>query len=164
MENNTVVIANKTCRSSGAVGRNAIVPRYVAQTAKPTDRILDFGAGKDAIHTKALREKGFNVTAHEFGDNQNENHDPLALHHEYDIVFASNVLNVQADGNTLYQTLKDLWIHTGIGGRLVMNYPESPRKLNVTTKQMKSIVQDALNHSIHQVGGTNRAPIWEARK
>ena len=103
-------IANKTSRSAGAVSGKALVPKYVEQHADKSHHILDFGAGKDAVHAKNLREKGFNVTAHEFGSNQKEGvHDKDALHKKYDHVYASNVLNVQSSHDMLGKTLDQLF-------------------------------------------------------
>lgn len=48
-------IANKTSRSLGAVGLKAIVPKYILANAKKSDKILDFGAGKDAQHAINLK-------------------------------------------------------------------------------------------------------------
>ena len=62
-----VKIANATSRSGGASAINkdgsirAIVPKYVAEHINKEDSLLDFGAGKGAVHTKWLREEGFNV-------------------------------------------------------------------------------------------------------
>ena len=70
-----IKIANATSRSNGASAKNkdgsirAIVPRYVAEHINKEDSILDFGAGKGAVHTKWLREQGFNAVAYDFGDN-----------------------------------------------------------------------------------------------
>jgi hypothetical protein len=92
-----MAIANATSRSRGAVGAKAVVPKAARELIQEGDRVLDFGAGKDAMHTKMLREEGFDVTAHEFGDNQKPGiHDPEALEKgPYDLVYASNVINVQ---------------------------------------------------------------------
>src|ERR1044071_3885328 len=109
-----VKVANPTSRTHGAVGAKAIVPRHVeAVEAKHNDKanrhILDFGSGKDAAHAKALREKGHNVTAHEFGANQKEGvHDKDALNKKYHHVYASNVLNVQSNKKMMAHTLDQI--------------------------------------------------------
>ena len=38
--------------------------------------ILEFGAGRPTARAGALRPTGYNVTAHECGDNVSEHHDP----------------------------------------------------------------------------------------
>ena len=107
-----IKIANATSRSNGASAINkdgsirAIVPRYVAENINKEDSVLDFGAGKGAVHTKWLREQGFNATAYDFGDNLIEGlHDRNALNKQYKVIMASNVLNVQSSYVMLYELL-----------------------------------------------------------
>ena len=119
--------ANKTSRSSGAIGKNAIVPRFIRETSSKDERILDFGAGKDAKHTLSLRQDGFDVTAYEFGENIGQDHDPKALGKQYDTVMASNVLNVQKRRSMVSRTLMEISGCVKPEGRLVVNYPKSPR-------------------------------------
>ena len=135
-----IQIANATSRSNGAVGKNAIVPRIAREHAKPGQSILDFGAGKDALHAKALREAGLDVTAHEFGDNQNENHDRSALGRKYSMVYASNVLNVQESRAMLNTTLSQVFGALKRGGTFIANYPASPRKSELSNKEIKAIL------------------------
>jgi hypothetical protein len=60
-----VRIANATSRSRGASAINkdgsirAIVPRYIAEHIDKQSAILDYGAGKEAIHTQWLQDRGF---------------------------------------------------------------------------------------------------------
>lgn len=165
MSPESIRTANKTSRSAGAVGSKAVVPRYVASIASPNMVILDFGAGKQAIHTKMLREKGLNVIAHDFGDNYNPSvHHDMALMFHYHIVFASNVINTLDSGNALWETFNSLWRAVRPGGRLVMNYPESPRKLDISPSVMMKLFEDGTGRTLTRVGGTERAPIWEAVK
>jgi hypothetical protein len=156
-----VAAANATSRSNGAVGAKALVPRYIRVIAQFTDTILDFGAGKDAAHTKRLKEAGFNVTAHEFGGNRNENHDELALTRQYDIVYASNVLNVQSSRSMLWDTLFQIKHSVKPGGRAVFNYPESPRLAGFDVAFMETTITEVFGEEPAMVGGTKRAPIWE---
>lgn len=134
-----IKIANKTSRSTGAVGQKAIVPRLVAETVSPEDNLtlLDFGAGKTAIHTQALREQGFNVTAYEFGDNINPKlHDINALKNKYDVIYASNVINVQSSEEMLQATINQIQGCMKLNSIVIVNYPTSPRKLNWSMTQM----------------------------
>jgi 2-polyprenyl-3-methyl-5-hydroxy-6-metoxy-1,4-benzoquinol methylase len=140
------------------------VPRYVETVALPGQTILDFGAGPEALHAKRLKQTGLDVTAYEIGANQNENHDPTALFRQYDIVFASNVLNVQAHGNDLWGTLFRIRDAVKPGGFAVLNYPESPRKLPLNTAQMERIVYIVFTHVLERVAGTVRAPVWKVVK
>lgn len=125
-----ILVANATSRNTGAVGAKALVPRMVAQLAAPEDRILDFGAGKDAAHAARLRaDNNLNVTAWEFGSNFNpELHDRLALSKKYDIVYASNVINVQNSVQMLRDTLRQIHNTLKPGGIFIGNLPFEPRK------------------------------------
>ena len=138
---NGIKIANSTSRGRGAVGEKAIAPKIVSQIARKSDRILDFGAGKYAQHANALRRRGFNVTAHEFGDNQNWRHDPNALTRRYDIVLVSNVLNVQSTIPMLRKTLAQIKNAIAPGGFAIANYPASPRKLGLSAQNMLRTLQ-----------------------
>ena len=49
-----------TARSVGAVGKNAILPRFISDIdALKAHLILDFGCGAKAIHVRMLRERGY---------------------------------------------------------------------------------------------------------
>jgi len=159
-----IAAANATSRSAGAVGGKAITPRYVQTIAKQTDSILDYGAGKDAVHARRLRSGGLNVTAHEFGANRNENHDILAMTRQYDIVYASNVLNVQKSRSMLWDTLNQIRNSAKDGGRVVFNYPESPRLAEISTEFMETTAVEIFQSEPKRVGGTKKAPLWEIVK
>ena len=122
-------LVNATSRSSGAVGSLAIVPRVVPAYARKSDKILDFGAGKDAVQTMGLRAQGYDVTAYEVGGNFNPFiHDKNALNTKYDVVYCSNVLNVQPTRrylDLLLTTIKKVLKRDGL---LIANYPSGPRK------------------------------------
>ncbi|MDB5413213.1 MAG: hypothetical protein JWR10_1548 [Rubritepida sp.] len=124
-----VLVANATARSGGAVGEFALVPAFAGRIALRGQSILDFGAGPQAIHAARLRAMGHQVTAHDFGENLVPGvHDPDALSRRYDVVFASNVLNV-ADTEALLQlTLSQIAGAVLPGGAAILNLPAEPRK------------------------------------
>jgi len=158
--------ANSTSRSGGAVGSKAVTPRYVQETSKPGEKILDFGAGKDAVHAKNLRDAGLDVTAHEFGANAKEGvHDASALDksRSYDTVYASNVLNVQGDINMLKDTLGQIKGAVVKDGRAVFNYPSSPRVGKFETSEVSAAIKDVFGVEPERVGGTKNEPIWEVK-
>ena len=159
-------IANKTSRSAGAVSSKALVPRHVEQIAKKSHEILDFGAGKDAIHAQNLRKKGFKkVTAHEFGTNQKAGlHDPKALKKTYHTVYASNVLNVQSNPKMLRSTLNQIHKSVKPGGSFVGNLPESPRKFDKLDHKLVHKELSKRFASVERVGGTKSAPVFHAKK
>lgn len=134
---------NKTCREKGSVGSNAVIPRLVSSWAKTQHSILDYGAGKSAIHTMELRKQGFNVTAWDVGANFNSPiHDLHALVKKYDIVYASNVINVQLNESMLRRTLNEIQGLLKTDGEFIFNYPRSPRKMSLKEDELLAIVAD----------------------
>jgi hypothetical protein len=120
--------ANASSRASGAVSEKAVIPKAVAEVASVNDKILDFGAGKAAVQTKGLRDKGYDVTAYDFGQNSQEGiHDPKALDRKYNVVYASNVLNVQDNQKMLNTTLNQISNAMRRDGSGVFNFASSPR-------------------------------------
>ncbi len=161
-DDEAIKIANSTSRSLGAVGAKAITPRYVESVAEKKHKILDFGSGKDAAHAKNLREKGFDVTAHEFGSNQNDNHDPAALSRQYDHVYASNVLNVQSSKGMMGQTLDQIHGAVKEGGSFTGNFPASPRKADDIDADHVHKELEKRFETVKRVGGTKKAPLFHA--
>ena len=166
-----IKIANATSRSYGASAINndgtirAVVPKYVAEHIDKECSILDFGAGKGAVHTQWLRDEGFDVTAYDFGDNVVEGlHDRNALHRQYKVIMASNVLNVSSSLDMLLKTLKQINNSLEPGGELICNYPASPRKMVLTANDLKKIIQSIFKGEIERVGGTTSAPLWRIQK
>lgn len=141
---NEIEIANKTCRTNGAVGRNAIVPRIVRGILRNSQplRVLDYGAGIHAIHAKEIASEFpyCKIDAYEFGANRNKNH--IGLGGKYDLVYASNVINVQSNKNMLVKTLHEIKESAKDGGLIIFNYPQSPRKMKLKTSEIAEIVGD----------------------
>ena len=166
-----ILKANKSSRSSGAVGPKAITPRMVLQYIKDTGnkniKILDFGSGKDAKHTYSLRDMGLDVTAHDFSANiRDEHHDPNALEKVYDIIFASNVLNVQGSENMMRRTIEDILKTMNEGSVFIANFPGSPRYGLQTAKEAKDVLEDYFDVVvIHgSDGGKTSSPVWAMTK
>lgn len=164
-------IANATSRSNGASAINkdgsirAIVPKYVAENINKENSVLDFGAGKGAVHTKWLREQGFNATAYDFGDNLIEGlHDKEALSKQYKVIMCSNVLNVQSSLAMMIETLRQINNSLESGGEFICNYPSSPRKMTLAANDLKEIIQSIFKGRIERVGGTSSAPLWKVQK
>jgi hypothetical protein len=109
-------------------------------------KILDYGAGKDAYGTMMLREKGFNVIAYDIGDNCVEGvHDKLALTKIYDVVFASNVINVQTSHEDILNILNEIYScmknSRGCGySEFYCNLPESPRKCDIDNIKLREML------------------------
>ena len=163
-------VANKTARAAGAVGAKALVPRHVEEVeAQHNDKknrtLLDFGSGDKAAHTQRLREKGHNVTAHEFGANVKPGvHDPDALKRKYDHVFASNVLNVQSSKPMLSHTLDQIHGSVKKGGAFTGNFPASPRKAaDIDHEHVENELKKRFKHVERVKGkGTKQAPLFHA--
>lgn len=153
--------ANRTSRARGAIGSRAITPRYVQTVATPEHTILDYGAGRDAVHAQTLRDSGLNVTAHEFGQNRNERHDPDALERQYHLVYASNVLNTQSSHEMMARTLDQIRAAVRPGGGFVGNYPGSPRKSGLKAQDVEALLKERFK-TVKRVGGTSSAPLWHA--
>jgi len=132
--------AIRSARCKGAVGKNAIVPRILPQLLaffppfNTPISILDFGCGKDMIHVKALREQGYSVEGFDFSipnsyvDNVRDK--------KYDVVYLSNVLNIQPSEQMLSETITSIKLCVKPFGYIIANYPERPRYLEWTTKEM----------------------------
>ena len=157
-----IKIANATSRSNGASAINsdgtirAIVPNFIVKNIEEYQgkTILDFGAGKDAIHTKWLRERGLNVIAYDFGDNCIEGiHDKNALNKRYDIIFASNVLNVQSSEEMMDATLCQIYKALKKGGKFIFNYPKTPRKLDMPEWELITLVRETFDRKVFNYGG-----------
>lgn len=171
-----IKIANATSRSNGAtaIGKDgtikAIVPIFINKNVCYDCSILDFGAGKSAIHTKWLKEQGFkNVTAYDFGENCIDGlHDANALSKRYEVVFASNVLNTNSSFDMLCETIGQVYDCLQPGGLFICNYPSSPRKMDLSAKSLLEIITSIFNisdeNNIKRVGGTNSAPLLVIQK
>jgi hypothetical protein len=153
-----ISIATSTARSAGAVGPRALVPRTVQEVASPDDTILDFGAGPKEAHAQNLREDGFNVTAWDFGKN------PEALYRQYDIVYASNVLNVQSSLDMLERTVGQIADLVRPGGTFIGNLPLSPRKSPDLNPETLETILLQYFENIERVGGKSNAPVYMAKK
>lgn len=149
--------ANKTARSNGASAINpdgtirAIVPNFIYKNIDKyrNKTLLDYGAGKHAIHTKWLREQGFDVTPYDFGENCIEGiHDKNALDKRYDVIFASNVLNVQSSDVMMETTLYQIYKSLKKGGKFIFNYPKSPRKLDMPEWELITLVSELFDRKV----------------
>jgi hypothetical protein len=160
-----ITVANKTSRHSPAVGAKALTPqtaRIFLESRFP-DRdadVLDFGAGKTAMHAQAFVKDGWNVLAHEFGDNIDPRvHCELAMLNKYDVVYASNVLNVQSDEAMLRETLRQVKSVMKEGAVFFANYPLSPRKSGMSVEEVHSIIEEEFIFA-KEVAGKKNAPVW----
>ena len=124
----------RSARSKGAVGKNAIVPRVIPYLTDKTKAILDFGCGKDMIHVKALREQGFNVEGFDFSIPNS--YVDYVRGKKYDVVYLSNVLNVQPSEQMLSELITTISLCIKPNSLVVANYPYKPRYLGWDTNEM----------------------------
>jgi hypothetical protein len=158
-------VAMKTSRAHGAVGPRALVPPIVRQFALKNHSILDYGAGELAEHAKALRDEGFNVTAHDHWGKEGI-HDPTALQRKYDIVYASNMLNTQDNRRRLHDALNDIHKSVKSNGMAIVNLPSGPRKgayAGLAHMDANKLVEGLLRQrfrDVHHIAGGNAGPVW----
>lgn len=115
----------RSSKSGGAVGPNSILPRYLLGLDPPPEEpILDFGCGHMAIHTKILKQRGFDVTPYDlsikFG---NPLYDPKCLNRKYKTIFASNVVNTLESTEELDKTLTEIISMLADEGKVYINWP-----------------------------------------
>lgn len=143
MDAEVIKQVNDTARYSGATVQNAVVPAIVLKYAKDDDAILDYGAGYEAIHTLDLRDKGYYVTAYDIGNNVNKGiHREDALSWMYDLIFASNVLNVLPKEDLVRSCVAEISATLDDSGVFICNYPYSPRYSGIPFLEIKSILLD----------------------
>jgi hypothetical protein len=130
-KNDVIARSNKSCRSFGAVGRKAIVPRVVGEylgrwPLPKTLKVLDYGAGPLRLHADALEAKlGIKVDAYETGDNVRACH-VKKLKDKYDIIYASNVFNT-LDYDEAMKAASQIKKNLKRFGQFFVNFPKSPR-------------------------------------
>lgn len=159
-----IKIANATYRSKGSsvFDKNgsvrSVVARFVANSVNKDKKILDFGCGPEFIQGNYLRDLGFNVSGWDFGENK-----PVdcvdKLEKIYDVVYASNVLNVISSQSMLKETLEQIDCCLKDGGVFIANYPQSPRKMAISEKELKNIIQEKFDGEVSKISGVS-CPMW----
>ena len=157
-------IANATYRSKGSSvfdkdgNVRSVVARFVANNINKDAKILDFGCGREFIQGKYLTQLGFDVDAWDFGDNKPQNCIE-ELHSVYDVVYASNVLNVISSLSMLMETLEQIYNCLKDGGVFIANYPKSPRKMIISDRDLETIIQAKFHGQASKIHGVS-APLW----
>ena len=164
-----IKIANATYRRCGSSvfdkdgNIRSVVTRFIANHIKKDKRILDYGCGSEFIQGNYLRQLGFNVDGWDIGANKPRDCvDKLAQ--IYDVVYASNVLNVISSTSMLMETLDEAYNCLNDGGVFIANYPAAPRKMVMDSRCLEEIIQKRFGGDINIVGGTKSAPIWSVTK
>lgn len=160
-----VKIANATYRRSGSSvfdksgNVRSVVARFVENNVDKNNKILDYGCGSEFIQGNYLRKLGFNVDGWDIGKNKPKNC-VSKLQQIYDVVYASNVLNVISSVDMLMETLDQIYSCLNNGGLFIANYPASPRKMNVDKLFIEFAIQNKFGGTVRVVGGSSCAPIW----
>jgi hypothetical protein len=125
--NEEIKIANRTARSSGAVGKNALVPRWIKSNISKDKIILDFGCGPKMMHVKMLKKEGFeHVDGYDFGNNVTEGHIEKLEYGFYDVVYASNVFNTHISESMTRDALNLIRYTLKENSPFIFNMPKSP--------------------------------------
>ena len=101
--------------------------------------ILDYGCGPEQKYVKQMRAMKLNAVGVDFhipGSRQTH----LAPQCFYDIIIASNVLNVISDMKDLHGVFAELKSHLTPNGFAIANYPSSPRKLKLSNSQLLTML------------------------
>lgn len=147
--------ANRTSRK----WKTTAIDQVIRSVITRNHRVLDFGAGKHAVQAVRLRNEGYQVTAYDFGNNCVPGiHDPKALSRHYDVVYASNVLNVQSSVRMLHETISQIRSVLRRSGMVLANYPKDPRMLGYSEKQMLNELCKCFR-SVEKYSGTKNV-IW----
>jgi hypothetical protein len=157
-------IANATYRSKGSsvFDKNgnvrSVVARFVASSIGKDKNILNFGCGSEFIQGKYLRKLGFNVSGWDFGNNKPENC-VEKLERVYDVVYASNVLNVISSRPMLMETLEQIKGCLIDNGVFIANFPQSPRKMQISSKELSKIIKERFGGEVKQISNIS-SPMW----
>lgn len=163
-----VKIANATYRRNGSsvFDKNgkirSVVANYVAENISKDKKILDFGCGSEFIQGKYLRELGFNVDGWDFGANKPKDCVP-ELNQIYDVVYASNVLNVLPTADAIRETLIQIRNCLKDSGLFIANYPQSPRKSGFTMAMMECLLRFFFGENFKHIR-YNSTTIWVIEK
>lgn len=160
-----IKIANATYRRRGSSvfdkdgNVRSVVARFVENNVDKNKKILDYGCGSEFIQGNYLRRLGFDVDGWDIGENKPQNC-VSELRQVYDVVYASNVLNVISSVDMLTETLDQVYNCLNNGGLFIANYPSSPRKMEISVHLLGDLIQGKFGDTIQVVGGTKSVPIW----
>lgn len=84
----------------------------------------------------------------------------MLLKKKYDVVYASNVLNVQVNERMLKDTMEQIKRVMNSESIFIANYPSSPRKWGVTAREMKQ----HLEQEFSSVDVIHKGPVFLCTK
>lgn len=160
-----IKIANRTYRSKGPSvydkdgNIRSVVARYVAENISQSRKILDYGCGPEFIQGRYLKMLGFDVDGWDFGANKPKEC-VETLEQIYDVVYASNVLNVISSINMLDETVSQIYNCLNSYGMFIANYPSSPRKMKFCADVIEQMICNKFGCAAVLVAGSKSAPVW----
>lgn len=160
-----IKIANRTYRSKGPSVYDkdghirSVVARYVAENIIQSRKILDYGCGPEFVQGRYLRALGFDVSGWDFGANKPKEC-VESLEQIYDVVYASNVLNVISSLDMLDETINQIYNCLNNFGVFIANYPSSPRKMKFSADVIEQMICNKFGCEAVLVAGSKSAPVW----
>ena len=161
----------KTARTSGAVGKNALLSRVIRKVGNMDLKYLDYGSGPAALHTVLIRADGYNVVAHDINPEKTKWHINTKLSGYdgwFDVVFASNVLNVQPTIEHVRDVVSEVDMMLKLNGTALFNYPVSPRKTDLVVSEVDAILKEQFRvaERIRKIGDwkLDTTPVWQCAK
>ena len=138
----------------------AVGTHTIRNTSNKSASILDFGSGEKATQSARLIDEGFtDVTSYDLHPSQ---YDPAKLERQYDVVMASNVLNVQNSFGELWETLGQLARTVNKDGKVIVNWPTrkgTPR--NIPEIQTAEEIESVMAKFFNSVVRTKNRAIYE---
>ena len=154
---------NSSYRFRGEKAKMNIVPRWVADKVDHNLSILDYGAGPHNQHANILKEEGFtNITCYDVGKNYNEElHDKDALSKNYDVVYLSNVINVQPSIEYVAHVLDSAMECVKENGRMILNFPNPHYCDELTEKKLYDMLSNRFQDmGRERINTKSQSRIW----
>ena len=106
---------------------------------QPDHKVLDYGCGENYSMLNRVIESGY-LDSHGYDIKLRQTHNKLLF--KYDIVTASNVLNIQPTEEHMMSVLQQMAILSE--QYMIFNYTTSPRRLYLTNARFTHMVQNLL--------------------
>ena len=156
-----IIKANRSARSKGAVGQNAIIPKLVSEMFSKDISILDYGCGPNRIHSDKLKQDGFKVDSFDFGKNWREGMQYEVFPNKYDLIYASNVVNTWGNIKMVCDSLEQIRNGLKEDGVFLANFPKKPRYIpTMKDDDFELILANAYFSTVKMI----QANVWYCRK
>jgi hypothetical protein len=137
------LVAMKTYRAHLPGGKVPMCYRLIGKFAEKSDLrgriVLDYGCGKEMVHVPYLKE--IFGEAYVFAcDFSLPGTRELCLQGKYDIIIASNVVNVIPSGDGVQRVMAEIVASLNDDGYALINYPTSPRKAGLSIVEMENLM------------------------